>query len=135
MASFWFHLVLIMAFSALPSLSLSSQLNSKASTLPSSPPMLFTNPPPSFQELSPEITPLLPSPGGVVPTPTSSSVSTIPSNPSPPNPDDFAALGPAFSPFGSMQAVSTAPTRGLLNSSYLAAFACLAAYVWLCATP
>ncbi|GMN46446.1 hypothetical protein TIFTF001_015633 [Ficus carica] len=132
MASFWFHLVLIMAFSASPLLSLSSsQHNSKATNLP-----FLTNPPPSsFQELSPEITPLLPSPGGVVPTPTSSSVSTIPSNPSPPNPDDLPALGPAFSPFGPMQAVSTAATRSLLHSSCLAAFASLAAFLWLCASP
>ena len=128
MASFWFHLVLIMALSGSPLLSLSSQLNSQASTLPSSP-AFSTNQPPSFQELSPDITPLLPSPGGVLPTPTVSSVPTIPSNPSPPNPDELAAAGPAFSPFGSMP-VSTAATS-FAWSSNLAAFAGLAVYIWI----
>lgn len=129
MASFWFHLALIMAFMASPLLSLSSQINSKASTIAATPSFL-TNPPPlsPFQELSPDILPLLPSPGGVVP-PTGSSIPTIPSSPSPPNPDEFVAPGPdsAFSPLGSLPATAAAP-EVVVSYFNTAVFAGLAAY-------
>ncbi|KAK8971691.1 hypothetical protein V6N11_018871 [Hibiscus sabdariffa] len=55
-----------------------------------------------FRPLSPDVAPLLPSPGGLVPT-TGTSMPTIPSNPSPPNPDS------AFPPFGSLPESSTSP--------------------------
>ncbi|RDX89197.1 hypothetical protein CR513_29105, partial [Mucuna pruriens] len=125
-------LMIIMAFMPSPLLSSYSQPSPKVPTLSSSPATL-TDPPPSslspFQELSPDIAPLLPSPGGVLPTPTGSDIPTIPSNPSPPNPDDIIAPGPlsAFSPFGSMQASSTAP-RTLVASLATTVFAGLAVY-------
>ncbi|KAF3436384.1 hypothetical protein FNV43_RR23476 [Rhamnella rubrinervis] len=50
----------------------------------------------SSPTLSPDITPLFPSPGGVPLSPTQSSLPTIPSSPSPPNPDYVAAPGPDF---------------------------------------
>ncbi|XP_042008690.1 classical arabinogalactan protein 26-like [Salvia splendens] len=52
--------------------------------------------------LSPDIYPVFPSPGGPELAPSDSSVPLIPSSPSPPNPDAFAAEGPgaAFSPLG-----------------------------------
>ncbi|KAG2727240.1 hypothetical protein I3843_01G145100 [Carya illinoinensis] len=131
MASFWFHLLLIMAFMASPLLSLSSQFDSKASTISATPSFLASPLPPlsPFQELSPDIAPLLPSPGGVVPTSTGSSVPTIPSSPSPPNPDVLAAAGPdsAFSPLGSLPASSAAP-KILVSYLNIAVFAGLAAY-------
>ncbi|XP_020221810.1 classical arabinogalactan protein 26 [Cajanus cajan] len=128
----YLRLMIIMAF--MPSFLLSSYLQPipKVPTLSSSPATL-TDPPPSslspFQELSPDIAPLLPSPGGVLPTPAGSDIPTIPSNPSPPNPDDMIAPGPlsAFSPFGSMQASSNAP-RTLVGNLATTAFAGLAAY-------
>ncbi|KAB1214062.1 hypothetical protein CJ030_MR5G017325 [Morella rubra] len=131
MASFWFPLVLIMAFMASPLLSVSSPLNPKASTI-SATPSFLTNPslPLSpYQELSPDISPLLPSPGGAVPTPIGSSVPTIPSSLSPPNPDALGAPGPdsAFSPFGSLPA-SSAASEVLVSFLNMAAFALLAAY-------
>ncbi|XP_062150349.1 classical arabinogalactan protein 25 [Alnus glutinosa] len=129
MASFWFHLALIMAFMASPLLSLSSQINSKAYAIAATPSFL-TNPPPlsPFQELSPDILPLLPSPGGAVP-PTGFSMPTIPSSPSPPNPDELVAPGPdsAFSPLGSLPASAAAP-KVLVSYLNTAVFVGLAAY-------
>lgn len=98
----------------------------------SSSPATLTDPPPSslspIQELSPDISPLLPSPGGALPTPADSDIPTIPSNPSPPNPDDVIAPGPfnAFSPYGSVQATSNA-LRSLPCHIATTAFAGLAA--------
>ncbi|KAG6664351.1 hypothetical protein CIPAW_02G087100 [Carya illinoinensis] len=111
MASFSFYLLLIiMGFMASPLLSLSSHLDSKASTIPAMPPFLKNPLPPlsPFQELSPDITPLLPSPGGVVPASSESSVPTIPSTQSPPNPDELAS-GPdsEFLPLLSTSVAST----------------------------
>ncbi|KAF5941704.1 hypothetical protein HYC85_019346 [Camellia sinensis] len=106
MASFWFLLappLIIMAFMASPSLSFSSSKKLQntppiATTIAtiSAAPALLPNPPLSspFTELSPDISPLLPSPGGELPSPTGSSIPTIPSNPSPPNPDETLGLGP-----------------------------------------
>ncbi|ESW19850.1 hypothetical protein PHAVU_006G160600 [Phaseolus vulgaris] len=114
-------LMIILTFMPSPLHSSYSQPVPKLPTLSSSPATL-TDPPPSslspFQELSPDIAPLLPSPGGLLPTPTGSDIPTIPSNPSPPNPDDEIAPGPlsAFSPFGSMQASSNAPRRIIVGS-------------------
>ncbi|KAG4945822.1 hypothetical protein JHK87_041829 [Glycine soja] len=123
-----------MAFMPSPLLSSYSQEPiPKVPTLSSSPATL-TDPPPSpsslspFQELSPDIAPLLPSPGGVLPTPAAGSdIPTIPSNPSPPNPDDIIAPGPlsAFSPFGSPLS-SNAPTTSLVGIIATAFFAGLA---------
>uniref|UniRef100_A0A0R0GRT1 Uncharacterized protein n=1 Tax=Glycine max TaxID=3847 RepID=A0A0R0GRT1_SOYBN len=129
-------IIIIIAFMPSPLLSsYSQQPIPKVPTLSSSPATL-TDPPPSphlsslspFQELSPDIAPLLPSPGGVLPTPAAGSdIPTIPSNPSPPNPDDIIAPGPlsAFSPFGSPLS-SNAPTTSLVASIATAFFAGLA---------
>ncbi|KAK2646562.1 hypothetical protein Ddye_021757 [Dipteronia dyeriana] len=128
-SSFWFllHLALI-----LPFMSSSSQLNSETSTIITASPALLANPPqslPPYQELSPDISPLLPSPGGVLPSPAESSMPTIPSNPSPPNPDDFLATGPesAFSPFGSMPAFAMARRNSV--GSLLFVFVAVATYL------
>ncbi|XP_015898928.1 classical arabinogalactan protein 26 [Ziziphus jujuba] len=140
MASFCLHLLLIMIFLASPLLSLpSSQPNPKASssssnTISASPASaLSSNPQPTpssaYQELSPDISPLLPKSGAVLPTPIGSSIPTIPSNLSPPNPDDLVASGPfsALAPFGSMP-ISSSPTINSVRSSNFAGFAALAAF-------
>ncbi|XVF38625.1 hypothetical protein REPUB_Repub20aG0118500 [Reevesia pubescens] len=118
-----------MSFMALPLLSLaSSQLSSNTPTISASPVSISDPPLSPFLELSPDIAPLLPSPGGVVPT-TGSSMPTIPSNPSPPNPDDLMAAGPgsAFPPFESLPASSTSP-RISVGSFNLVAFSVVVAY-------
>jgi len=128
MASFCFFIVLIVPLMIFPLLSSSTQLNSKTSPYPiyTSPPFL-TNPPPlsPFQELSPDIAPLLPSPGGVLPSPTVSSVPTIPSTRSPPNPDEVVAPGPdsAFSPLGALPASSASPRNSI---NFAIAVGCIA---------
>ncbi|XP_041000940.1 classical arabinogalactan protein 26-like [Juglans microcarpa x Juglans regia] len=129
MASFSFHLLpIIMGFMASPLLSLSSHLDSKASTISAMPPFLKNPLPPlsPFQELSPDITPPLPSPGGVVPASSESSVPTIPSTLSPPNPDELAASGPdsAFLPLLASSVASTT----LVSYLNVAVYAGLAAY-------
>ncbi|KAF6157804.1 hypothetical protein GIB67_038272 [Kingdonia uniflora] len=79
-----------------------STISAAPAVLPDAPISL----PPS-STLSPDITPLLPLPKGSTTSPSPnespSSVPTIPSNPSPPNPDEFISPGPdsAVSPFGS----------------------------------
>ncbi|ESQ41874.1 hypothetical protein EUTSA_v10015003mg [Eutrema salsugineum] len=64
-----------------------------------------------FQQLSPEIAPLLPSPGDNLPS--DDGAGTIPSSPSPPDPDtngDSSHPDPlAFAPFASPPVSSTAP--------------------------
>ncbi|XP_042010357.1 classical arabinogalactan protein 26-like [Salvia splendens] len=88
-----------MAFSC----TLVSCKNVPASTI-SAAPALLPDPisPTSPPALSPDIYPVFPSPGGPELAPSDSSVPLIPSSPSPPNPDAFAAQGPgaAFSPLG-----------------------------------
>ncbi|XVF62673.1 hypothetical protein PTKIN_Ptkin09bG0027200 [Pterospermum kingtungense] len=128
-----------MSFMASPLLSLtSSQLTSSdtppttTTTAISASPVSMSDPPLSpFTELSPDIAPLLPSPGGAVPA-TGSSMPTIPSTPSPPNPDDdLLAPGPgsAFPPFGSLPATSTSsPRRTSLGSLPFATFSVVVAY-------
>lgn len=64
----------------------------------------------SFQELSPEIAPLLPSPGDALPSDDGSG--TIPSSPSPPDPDTNDGSYPdplAFAPFASPPFSSLSP--------------------------
>ncbi|XVF28422.1 hypothetical protein REPUB_Repub15cG0028100 [Reevesia pubescens] len=129
MASFWFLLqLIIMSFMALPLLSLASS-SSDTPTISASPVSMSDPPLSPFQELSPDIAPLLPSPGGVVPT-TGSSIPTIPSTPSPPNPDDFMAAGPgsAFPPLGSLPASSSTSPRISVGSLNLEAFSVVVAY-------
>ncbi|OMO53744.1 hypothetical protein CCACVL1_28392 [Corchorus capsularis] len=111
-------------FMALPLASSSSKLiSSDIPTIPSSPEVSMSDPALSpYQELSPDIAPLLPSPGGVVPT-TGSSMPTIPSSPSPPNPDDLMAEGPggsAFPPFGSFPASSSSSNLAPFSVVFLA---------------
>ncbi|CAH8392021.1 unnamed protein product [Eruca vesicaria subsp. sativa] len=81
-----------------------SSLSSLSSSLPSTPTIS------PFQELSPEIAPLLPSPGDALPSGTGAG--TIPSSPSPPDPDTSDASSypdPAFAPFASPPVSSPAP--------------------------
>ncbi|KAJ8541382.1 hypothetical protein K7X08_002198 [Anisodus acutangulus] len=83
-------------------------LNVERKLISASPVEFLANPPVAspFSEISPDIAPLLPSSGGVVPP--TSSVPTIPSNPSK-NPDEMLPIGPdsaalapsAFSPVSS----------------------------------
>ncbi|KAG7551142.1 hypothetical protein ISN45_Aa06g018430 [Arabidopsis thaliana x Arabidopsis arenosa] len=64
----------------------------------------------SFQQLSPEIAPLLPSPGDALPSDDGSG--TIPSSPSPPDPDTNDGSYPdplAFAPFASPPVSSPSP--------------------------
>lgn len=127
-------LMIIMVFMPSPILSSYSQSDPipELPTLPTTSSATKTDPSPSsispFQNLSPEIAPLLPSPGGALPTPTGSDIPTIPSNPSPPNPDDVIAPGPfyAFAPYGSIQATSNGH-RSVAFDIATAAFAGLAA--------
>ncbi|KAI9114882.1 hypothetical protein K1719_013895 [Acacia pycnantha] len=126
-------LVLFMVFTSPPLFSSASQPNTKVSILYSSeaaladPPLSSVS---SLQELSPDIAPLLPSNGGVSPIPTGSDTTTIPSSPSPPNPDDTFAPGPlsAFSPFGLLQASSNVP-KSMVSSSVMVVFAGLAVFL------
>ncbi|XP_059630426.1 classical arabinogalactan protein 25 [Cornus florida] len=125
MASFWFLIALITPFMALPSsLSLPSQLKLETPTV-SAVPAESPNPPLSpFTELSPDISPLLPSSGGAVPSPTGSIMPTIPSNPSPPNPDELVNLGPgsAISPSGSLPASSVSSLNLAMSLHNIAVF-------------
>ncbi|KAJ6401107.1 hypothetical protein OIU84_016513 [Salix udensis] len=72
----------------------------------------------------PDIQPLLPTPGVGAPSPTESSLPTIPSSPSPPNPGDVLAPGSErfpISPSGSLPASSSvSPTSsGPLNLGFV----------------
>ncbi|XP_012568131.1 uncharacterized protein [Cicer arietinum] len=140
-SSFSVYVVLMIILVFMPSPLLSSYSSQsqpipKVPTLSSSPATL-TDPSQSsslspFQDLSPDISPLLPSPGDALPTPAGSDIPTIPSNPSPPNPDDVIASGPfnAFAPYGSVQATSNA-YRSLVFDIATTVFAGLAAYLSL----
>ncbi|XP_031123171.1 classical arabinogalactan protein 26 [Ipomoea triloba] len=80
-------------------------LNLPTSTISAAPSLLPFPPSSSPPALSPDITPLFPSPGGSELAPSDSSLPTIPSSPSPPNPDEILAPGPlmaALSPSGSL---------------------------------
>ncbi|KAL4588229.1 hypothetical protein LXL04_001111 [Taraxacum kok-saghyz] len=86
-----------------------------ANTISAAPALLPTLPPLSSSSSSspassPDITPLFPSPGKGDLSPTESSLPTIPSNPSPPNPDDIPSYGPntmAIEPSASLPLASS----------------------------
>ncbi|AED92599.1 Classical arabinogalactan protein 25 [Arabidopsis thaliana] len=72
------------------------------------------------QQLSPEIAPLLPSPGDALPSDDGSG--TIPSSPSPPDPDTNDGSYPdplAFSPFASPPVSSPSPPPSLPSAGVL----------------
>nr|XP_009587775.1 classical arabinogalactan protein 26-like [Nicotiana tomentosiformis] len=101
------------SFSSSLTLDRTSPRKVPASTI-SAAPALLPNPPlssPPFPALSPDITPLFPSPGGSELAPSDSSLPTIPSSLSPPNPD--AMLAPEslmpFQPSGSLPVYSAVP--------------------------
>ncbi|XP_010524766.1 PREDICTED: classical arabinogalactan protein 25-like [Tarenaya hassleriana] len=116
--------VLVTLITTTISLSLPSLSHSSSPTaIPSSPTIS------PFEQLSPEIAPLLPSPGGAHPSADgSSAVPTIPSSPSPPDPDtDLADPDPAFAPAASPPASSPAPPRrvtGAVSAAAAALFFC-----------
>ncbi|KAL1195630.1 Classical arabinogalactan protein 25 [Cardamine amara subsp. amara] len=90
-------LIIIIFFISLSSSSISSSLPSSPTISP-------------FQQLSPEIAPLLPSPGDALPS--DDGTGTIPSSPSPPDPDTNDGSYPdpvAFAPFASPPVSSPAP--------------------------
>ncbi|KAL5701444.1 hypothetical protein ACHQM5_026779 [Ranunculus cassubicifolius] len=104
-------LLLILAFTVSPSLGLvTSTISAAPAILPEAP---------ISAPLSPDITPLFPSPKGMSPAPNgeSSSLPTIPSSLSPPNPDEIVSYGPdvAMPPSATMP-MSTASS---LNSAGL----------------
>ena len=105
MASFSSILAMFMIFmSYYSSLALASELNIKVSTI-SAAPAVLPGAPVYSPALSPDINPLFPSPSGEALPPSESSLPTIPSSQSPPNPDVVAAPGPyelAISPSGSL---------------------------------
>ncbi|CAI9785635.1 unnamed protein product [Fraxinus pennsylvanica] len=97
-SSFLILVMVFVAFSSSLALKKASQLSVPASTISAAPSLLpyppLSAPPPAL--LSPDIAPLFPSPGGSELSPSESSMPTIPSSPSPPNPDETAAPGPGF---------------------------------------
>ncbi|KAM3231476.1 hypothetical protein P3S67_008688 [Capsicum chacoense] len=116
----------LMIFLISQSLSLSSSSSSSLASLPpassiSAAPALLPNPPtssPPLSALSPDITPLFPSPGGSELAPSDSSIPTIPSSLSPPNPDAMVAPGPLmpFQPSASFPIHSAIPPASLLTA-------------------
>ncbi|CAN4098224.1 unnamed protein product [Withania somnifera] len=101
----------------------SSQASMPASTI-SAAPALLPNPPvssPPLSALSPDITPLFPSPGGSELAPSDSSLPTIPSSLSPPNPDAMVAPGPfmPFQPSGSFPIYSAVPLVSFFSAILL----------------
>ncbi len=106
MASFWSILAMFMVFMTSYHISLASatELHMKVSTI-SAAPAVLPGAPVYSPALSPDINPLFPSPSGEALPPSESSLPTIPSSQSPPNPDVVAAPGPyelAISPSGSL---------------------------------
>ncbi|XWS76493.1 hypothetical protein CRYUN_Cryun01aG0181200 [Craigia yunnanensis] len=81
-----------------------SQAHVQYSTISAAPAFLPSAPLASSPSLPPDIEPLFPTPKGMAPSPTDSSLPTIPSSLSPPNPDNILAPGPGFalSPSGSL---------------------------------
>ncbi|KAK9139460.1 hypothetical protein Scep_009141 [Stephania cephalantha] len=113
---------LSLAFNAYPSLSLSTHLKLATSTI-SAAPAFLPNPPP-LPSPSPNFAPndenpLFPTPktGTSSQSPNGEPTPTIPSNPSPPNPDEMLSPGPfsADAPSGSIHAMSSPAS---LNSSF-----------------
>ncbi|PIM97241.1 hypothetical protein CDL12_30289 [Handroanthus impetiginosus] len=95
----------------------SSIVLSKGTPSISAAPALLPNAP--FTELSPDIAPLLPTPGGSGQSPVGSSIPTIPSTRSPPNPDTTSSIiGPdtAVAPSGSLQ--DSSAVKGIKVGSF-----------------
>ncbi|KAK4338758.1 hypothetical protein RND71_043245 [Anisodus tanguticus] len=112
-------LIPLMIFLIFPNFS-SSLAIMPASTI-SAAPALLPNPPlssPPLSALSPDITPLFPSPGGSELAPSDSSLPTIPSSLSPPNPDAMVAAGPfmPFQPSGSFPIYSAIPLASFCSA-------------------
>ncbi|KAJ4727594.1 classical arabinogalactan protein 26-like [Melia azedarach] len=115
MASFSSFLATFMVFMAyFTSPAFQSEMHVQFSTISAAPAFLpstapLPSPSASAPTLSPDITPLFPTPKGMAPSPAASSLPTIPSSPSPPNPDDLLAPGPqtAFAPSGLLPASSS----------------------------
>lgn len=106
MASFWSFSAMLMALMACTcSLALGTRQNMHVSTI-SAAPTTLPGAPLFSPTLSPDIEPLFPTPGGAAYSPSDSSLPTIPSSPSPPDPDPFGHPGPvlAFPPSESMPA-------------------------------
>ncbi|CAG7910926.1 hypothetical protein BRARA_J01701 [Brassica rapa] len=121
-SSFLNKLLIIILFISL------SSLSSLSSSLPSTPTIS-----PPFQELSPEIAPLLPSPGDALPS--GAGAGTIPSSPSPPDPDTSDGSSypdPAFAPFASPPVSSPAPPSHPLTGVVLLFLIVSSASLWLC---
>ncbi|KAL2323610.1 hypothetical protein Fmac_027989 [Flemingia macrophylla] len=111
MASFWSFLAIFMALMACNcSLALASRQNVLVSTISAAPTTLPGAPVYFSPTMSPDIEPLFPTPGGAAYSPSESTIPTITSSPSPPNPDVTNSPGSvlAFPPSMSMPAV--APT-------------------------
>ncbi|XP_055829749.1 classical arabinogalactan protein 26-like [Solanum dulcamara] len=98
--------------------SFSSSLASMPASTISAAPALLPNPPISSPPLSPDITPLFPSPGGSELAPSDSSLPTIPSSLSPPNPDAMVAPGPfmPFQPSASFPIHSAIPLASFISA-------------------
>ncbi|KAJ8898699.1 hypothetical protein K2173_004733 [Erythroxylum novogranatense] len=110
MASFCSFLAMfIMFMPTFSSLALTSRVQAQFSTIAASPSFLPDAPLSSPPSLSPDMEPLFPAPGVDIPSPAESSLPTIPASPSPPNPDDLLAPGPAtaISPTGLLPASSS----------------------------
>ncbi|KAI4301340.1 hypothetical protein L6164_034628 [Bauhinia variegata] len=108
MASFWSLWAILMALIACNfSLSVATRENMHVSSI-SAAPAVLPGVPVASPTLSPDIEPLFPSPAGPAQSPTDSSLPTIPSSPSPPNPDALATPTSqvAFPPLSSEPASS-----------------------------
>ncbi|WCJ21420.1 hypothetical protein M5689_003574 [Euphorbia peplus] len=115
MASFCSFLATFMIFMAFLSQPFASKTHVKLSTISAAPALMPQPPLSSYSPnpspfLSPDIQPVFPTDGAYVPSPSDTSFPTIPSTPSPPNPDviQSAAHAPSFSisPSGSLPASS-----------------------------
>ncbi|KAJ9171883.1 hypothetical protein P3X46_015186 [Hevea brasiliensis] len=117
MASFWSFLATFMVFVAyFISPAFTSQVHVQFSTISAAPALLPEAPLSSPPNLSPDIEPVFPTTGAGVPSPAESSLPTIPSSRSPPNPDLIdPAPGPVFavSPSGSLPASSATSLSSL----------------------
>ncbi|ESR57465.1 hypothetical protein CICLE_v10022800mg [Citrus x clementina] len=115
-----FIMLLFLALASSP-----QQTHAQFSTISAAPAFLPSAPFPSTSapSLSPDITPLFPTPGGntMAPSPTESSLPTIPSSPGPPNPDDLLAPGPgmALPPAEALPASSSVATVSLNFAAFL----------------
>ncbi|KAL8105265.1 hypothetical protein AgCh_029164 [Apium graveolens] len=123
MASFFGNLMIVtlnvMVFMTSTTFSLSSH-PLRLETIAAAPAVLPTTPLTPSTVLPPDIAPLLPSSGGLVPS-ASSSIPTIPSNPSQ-NPDEVAAFGPdsAIAPSAPLPESSAMSLNNVLVMSLLA---------------